>query len=327
VFLLHPFLKDALWGGCNLFKRFRKGADERIAESWELSTHADGHSRISDGRTLQELLSIKPSLSGGSANQDGTIPILAKLIDACLPLSVQVHPDDDSACSCDGDSGKTEFWYVLDAEPDAWIYYGLSETITHDQFEKYALDGTIESVLQKVPVKAGDAFFIPAGTLHSLGGGILCFELQQNSNLTYRVFDYDRRDHTGRTRTLHIQQALDVVTLTPTPRYIPGEGESSRENGLTRRTMVCCSKFSMEEMNIDGEGKITVPNQLFAGLFFVEGKCLAVSSQYEEMEAVDCELSLMPGQTVFLASGETVILQGRGRAFLLFPPTADRTSV
>ena len=155
------------------FERYRKGLGERLAESWELSTHTDGHSRLSDGRTLQDRLAMEPWLAGGSAHQDGTIPILAKLIDARLPLSVQVHPDEDGARRHGELSGKTECWYILDADPDAWIYYGLRKSLTRTELEQHVREGTIESVLRKVPVHAGDVFFIPAGTLHALSGGIL----------------------------------------------------------------------------------------------------------------------------------------------------------
>ncbi len=317
---LRPSLKDAIWGGFRLFERYRKGSGERLAESWELSTHTDGHSRLSDGRTLQDRLATEPWLAGGSAHRDGTIPILAKLIDARLPLSVQVHPDDDGALRHGGLSGKTECWYILDAEPGAWIYHGLRKSLTRTELEKHAREGTIESVLRKVPVHVGDIFYIPAGTLHALGGGILCFELQQSSNVTYRVFDYGRRDHTGKPRRLHIQEALDVATLTPTPREIPGLDEPIATSGLTRRTIVDCTQFTMEELLFDGEGTIDVPSRRFACLFLIEGRCRAVSHGSHGVETEADELTLVSGQTVFLSSRETVSLHGKGHALLAFPP-------
>jgi mannose-6-phosphate isomerase len=316
---LRPSLKDAIWGGFRLFERYRKGSGERLAESWELSTHADGHSRLSDGRTLQDRLAREPWLAGGSAHQDGTIPILAKLIDARLPLSVQVHPDDDGARRHGELSGKTECWYILDADPDAWIYHGLRKSLTRMELEQHVREGTIESVLRKVPVHAGDVFFIPAGTLHALGGGILCFELQQSSNVTYRVFDYDRRDHAGMPRMLHLQEALDVATLTPTPREIPGLGQPRTIKGLTRRMIVCCDQFAMEELTLNGEGVVDVPRRQFAGLFIVEGQCRAVSCRPQSRQMGDDELLLTSGQTAFLASQESILLRGKVRAFLFSP--------
>lgn len=320
MLLLQPYLRDALWGGNRLFTKYRKGSGERLAESWEFSTHADGHSHLMDGSTLQDRLAAEPWLAGNLVRHDGMLPILAKLIDARLPLSVQVHPGNDDTYINGNKSGKTEYWYILDAEPGAWIYHGLRKPITHAELEVHAREGTIESALRKVPVRAGDAFFIPGGTLHAIGGGILCFELQQNSNVTYRVYDYGRRDHRGKERTLHLREALNVANLAPTPSTIPGLGQPRTENGLTRRMMVDCAQFAMEELTLNGEGVVRVPSGQFAGLFLVEGQ-YRIESRRDQGKRTDLdELSLMPGQTVFLASQETVLLQGKGRAFLMFPP-------
>lgn len=319
MLFLQPHLKDALWGGHSLFARYRKGSGERLAESWELSTHRDGHSRLSDGCTLQDRLAAEPGLAGEAAHRDGTLSILAKLIDAHRILSVQVHPDGDYARLQGEASGKTEYWYILDAEPGAWLYYGLRGRVTRADMEAHVHNGTIESVLQKVPVRAGDAFFIPSGTLHAIGAGILCFELQQNSNLTYRVFDYNRRDDNGNPRILHIKEALDVASLSPTPRAIPGLGQSHTINGLTRRMMVKCKEFAMEELTLDGDGVVDIPPRPYAGLFVVDGQCLATSRHNQSIQTNGDEQCLMAGQTVFLAAQESVLLQGRARAFLFSP--------
>ena len=218
-FKLSPTGKDYLWGGSRLRDDFAKEIDlSPLAETWECSTHPDGPSFVADGKfegqTLADVLKEHPEYLGTHPRTKGELPILIKFIDAKENLSLQVHPDDAYAFEKEGGQlGKTEMWYVLDAAKDAELIYGLKHKISKDTLKKSIEDGTIEKYLQKVPVKKDDLFYIEAGTIHAIGAGALIAEIQENSNLTYRLYDYDRIDKNGNKRPLHIEKALEVSNL------------------------------------------------------------------------------------------------------------------
>lgn len=235
-FLLRPSGKDYLWGGTRLNDEFAKNIDMTpLAETWECSTHPDGPSYVSsgifEGMTLTEVLKAHPyflgshtlgshTLCNGTSNSflnnpfSGQLPILIKFIDAKRDLSVQVHPTDQYAMEHEnGQLGKTEMWYVLDAVRDAKLVYGLKHDCDAQTIRQAISDGTVEKHLQKVPVKKDDLFLIEAGTIHAIGAGTLIAEIQENSNLTYRLYDYDRTDKNGQKRSLHIDKALAVANL------------------------------------------------------------------------------------------------------------------
>lgn len=216
--LLKPAFKDYLWGGEYLKEHFGKKTDcSPLAESWELSCHPDGESIILtapfEGVKLSKFLSLSPNALSTSCKFD-TLPILIKLIDAKDNLSVQVHPDDYYARTMEHDSGKTEMWYIVDCVPGSILYYGLKHSVSKEEFARRIEDETLTEILNAVEVKPGDVFFIEAGTIHAIGKGIVIAEIQQNSNITYRVYDYGRRDSLGNTRPLHIEKALEVSSLT-----------------------------------------------------------------------------------------------------------------
>ena len=216
-FLLKPIGKDYLWGGRRLNDDFSKDVPmQPLAETWECSTHHDGTSMVASGEfkglSLAEVLRSNPRLLGKHYADLGELPILIKLIDAKKDLSVQVHPDDEYAFKHEnGQRGKTEMWYVLDASHDAQLVYGFSHDIDKDVLAKSLQNGTVEKYLQKIPVRRDDVFFIKPGTVHAIGAGALIAEIQESSNLTYRLFDYNRVDKNGRNRELHIEKALAVV--------------------------------------------------------------------------------------------------------------------
>ncbi|MCD8098166.1 MAG: mannose-6-phosphate isomerase, class I [Lachnospiraceae bacterium] len=218
-FLLSPVGKDYLWGGNRLNEDFAKGIVlSPLAETWECSTHPDGSSVVATGefkgQTLADVIKAHPEYLGTHPKAKDGLPVLIKLIDAKQDLSVQVHPDDAYACEHEnGSPGKTEMWYVLDAAKDARLIYGFYHDIDEKTLRKSLADGTVEKYLQKVPVQKNDVFFIPAGQVHAIGAGALIAEIQENSNLTYRLYDYDRVDKTGRRRELHIDKALQVASL------------------------------------------------------------------------------------------------------------------
>ena len=211
---LTPAMKDNLWGGTRLKSDYHKETDlEILAESWELSTHPDGQSLI-DGVPLFDLVQQEPEVLGTKCPVKD-IPLLIKFIDAKQDLSIQVHPDDDYARRVEGDNGKTEMWYILDAEPNAFIYLGVKEELSKVAFQTSIEDLSVLDNLNLVPVKRGDIFLVRSGTLHAIGAGCLLIEIQERSNVTYRVFDFNRRDKNGKLRDLHIDKALEVTNLTP----------------------------------------------------------------------------------------------------------------
>ena len=219
---LAPAFKEYLWGGEKLAGSYGKKSDAKmIAESWELSTHKDGLSAIAEGpfagytlkRYIEELgVGI---LGNQAAAQGAELPILIKLIDAREALSIQVHPGDAYAKQREGDNGKTEMWLILESEPDAFLYCGVDREISREEMAQMVKSGDVESVLRRVPVKKGDVFFIPPGTIHAIGRGIVICEIQQCSNVTYRLYDFGRIDNAGNKRPLHLDKALDVAVLTP----------------------------------------------------------------------------------------------------------------
>lgn len=218
-FMLKPCGKDYLWGGSRLNDDFSKEIDMiPLAETWECSTHPDGPSTVASGeftgQTLSDVLKSHPEFLGTHPKTSGELPILIKFIDAKKDLSVQVHPTDEYASKHEnGQLGKTEMWYVLDATKGAKLVYGLLHDTDKVVFRKSIKDGTVEKYLQKVPIKKDDVFYIEAGTIHAIGAGALVAEIQENSNLTYRLYDYDRVDKNGKKRELHIDKALEVASL------------------------------------------------------------------------------------------------------------------
>ncbi len=216
-FLLKPSGKDYLWGGSRLNDDFSKEIQmEPLAETWECSTHPAGPSYAANGifagKSLAEILKEHPEFLGTHPKTEGELPILIKFIDARQDLSVQVHPDDAYAKEHEGGQrGKTEMWYVLDAAPGTELIYGFRREIKKEALKRAVEKGTVERYLQHVSVQKDDVFYIEAGTVHALGAGALVAEVQESSDLTYRLYDYDRTDKNGRRRELHLDKALAVA--------------------------------------------------------------------------------------------------------------------
>ena len=258
-FLLHPASKDYLWGGTRLNDDFSKHIpSDSLAETWECSTHPDGVSIAASGewigKPLNEILQTHPEFLGEHAHGVTDLPVLVKLIDANRNLSVQVHPDDEFArANENGQNGKTEMWYVLDADPDSRIAYGLHHTISNERFLSAVENGTVEKYLQMVPVRKNDVFFIPPGTVHAIGAGCLIAEIQQSSNLTYRLYDYNRTDRNGNRRQLHLEKGLAVANLEamPEPRQ---PMRLLRYSGGTASELLCrCRYFQVERVLVNTE--------------------------------------------------------------------------
>ncbi len=224
ILKLKPSCKDYLWGGHRLVEEYNIDYDGQIlAEAWELSCHPDGPSVITNGpdagKTLQEYIDENGmEVLGTHCRRFREFPILVKFIDARDNLSIQVHPSNGYALKNEGQYGKTEMWYVLDAEPGAYLYYGFSREISREEFAERIRTNTLLEVLNKTEVHKGDVLFIESGTLHAIGKGILIAEIQQNSNVTYRVYDYGRVGKDGRRRDLHIEKAIAVTNRVPIVR-------------------------------------------------------------------------------------------------------------
>lgn len=274
--LLRPALKDNLWGGTKLKTKYGKQTDmEIVAESWELSTHKDGQSTVASGPDAGMVLSdyiekYGKQILGTNAQRFDYFPILIKFIDAKDNLSIQVHPDDTYALANEGEYGKTEMWYILEAEPDAYLYYGLNTTMDQATFREKIQDNTVMDILNRVPVHKGDVFFIPAGTIHAIGAGIVICEIQQNSNTTYRVYDYDRRDAQGNPRDLHVEQALAVADLCP-PGDASGRQAPRVLDGAQQETLATCSYFTVEKLDITHSYQGSVTQDTFQSLVVAEG--------------------------------------------------------
>jgi mannose-6-phosphate isomerase len=237
-----------------------------LAETWECSTHPDGPSFVYggefDGMTLSDVLKLHPEYLGShlaESSGDGGLPILIKFIDADKNLSVQVHPDDDYAMAREnGQRGKTEMWYVLDAAEDAKLVYGLNRTMSRPAVKKAIEKGTLGRYLQTVPVKKDDVFFVNAGTIHALGAGVLVAEIQENSNLTYRLYDYDRTDREGNRRELHIEKSLEVAKLEAEAEPKQPLRVLKYRQGVASELLCRCRYFEVYRMLINTERRQTV---------------------------------------------------------------------
>ncbi len=275
-FKLKPSYKDYIWGGTRLKTEFgKKTGLATLAESWELSAHADGPSIITTGELagtpFSDFFSMYPALCGSKNRARADFPILIKLIDAAEALSIQVHPADDYARAHENDNGKTEMWYVLDHAPGAFLYFGFAGDITREEFARRIADGTLTEVLRAVPVQKGDVFFIPAGTIHAIGAGIVLAEVQQNSNATYRVFDYGRTGADGKPRALHIEKALDVTSLHPADTHAPGAAAPLEMEGCTLHRLASCGSFTVDALALTGEYKGAQDGSTFTSVLCTDG--------------------------------------------------------
>jgi len=252
----NPVLKNYLWGGRNLLKLGRElPDDEPVAESWEIAAHKDGMSVVLNGtyagRTLQQLLDLMGEDFIGKNNlwalERGLFPLMVKIIDAEKRLSVQVHPDDEYAKIHEGNEfGKTEMWVVLDAKPGTEIVYGFAQKTSKELFQKAIETSSVEKYLNQIPIKTGDHICVPSGTMHAILDGSLIVEIQQNSNTTYRVYDWGRKDDKGNARQLHVDKAMDVINF---DQVKPGLTESTiikKTNQLTQEVL-CSNQYFVTE--------------------------------------------------------------------------------
>ena len=321
-FLLKPCGKDYLWGGRRLQDDFSKDLPmQPLAESWECSTHPAGPSRVADGTEngtdLRDVLRKHPEYLGTHPHSNanvGEIPILVKFIDAKADLSVQVHPNDIYAKEREnGQLGKTEMWYVVDAEKDARLVYGFRWNMDREKLRSSLENGSVCKYLQSVPVKKGDVFFIEPGTVHAIGAGILIAEIQESSDLTYRMFDYNRRDKSGKQRELHIEKALEVANLKSSSEPVQPMRVLRYKPGYASEMLARCEYFQVERVlinteNVRGMADFRTQSNSFAVLLCIDG-CGTLFGE-------DTLVNFFKGDCIFVPA-DSVPLKLHGRAEML----------
>lgn len=300
---MQPVLKEVIWGGHRLADLLGKPLPEGkpIGESWELADHPHGCSTVADGplagKTLRWILERhgEAILGNRTPASHGTarFPVLLKFIDASERLSVQVHPDHgDAALHRGGESGKAECWVILHADPDAWVIDGLRDGVTRDAFAAAVKDGTVEDLLTVRPVKAEDVIWIPAGHVHAAGPGIVFAEVQQTSDVTYRVFDWNRPGLNGKPRKLHVADALETINFTGEEPDSGGRGRTANETGLLIDHLIDCHAFSLSRIQLDGRPWAAETGGGYTALMVLAGAARLVAG--------DVAMPLRAGDTVLV---------------------------
>jgi len=306
-----PVYKDYLWGGDGLALKYgRLGPPAVCAESWEISAHPDGASVVAHGpfrgRSLGELTTtFGPSLTGTRAPDPQRFPLLFKLIDARSRLSVQVHPNNTNAALTRGEP-KTEMWYVLGSTPGASLYAGLAEGVTPDSLRAALEDHTAESQLVRLTVSAGLALFIPGGLVHAIGEGCLIYEVQQNSNTTYRLYDWGRTGTDGKPRQLHIEESFRTIDWSlPAPRMItPVPDIQAGSNRWSE--VVACDFFTLRKLELAAPLQVALDGTTFHALFVTEGRVTVTAG----------------GESVILQPGASALIPAGATGYALTPDTA-----
>ncbi len=282
-----PIFKQRIWGGRKLHTAFGKDlpVGEKIGESWELADLPQDKSRIANGQfagqTLASLIERDSEAITGAKDFPKPFPLLIKLLDAQDVLSVQVHPDLDTCRRMGKGDPKTECWYIIDAEPGAVIYKGLKSPVSREQFAQAIENGTTADLLAKIPVIPGECHFLPAGTAHAVGAGLLIAEIQTPSDTTYRVFDWNRLDDAGQPRQLHIQEALESIHFDVTADALPV---------TTIGRLVDCEYFKVDQGHRMGNTELLLVEGQMRTLIFLSGSGTIVSAQAEPVAfaAGDC---------------------------------------
>ena len=310
---LNPVFKEIVWGGERLKNGYGYESDlNNIAEAWVLSARNDGDNTVKNGeyanKSFTELIKNHPEFLGKKGEKYNEFPLLIKFIDAKSDLSIQVHPDDDYARIHENSFGKTEAWYVLDCSDDAELIYGFNKEITKEEFENSIKDNSFLNHVNKVKVKKGDIFFIEAGTLHAIGGGILLAEVQQNCNTTYRVYDYGRLVD-GKPRELHIEKALDVTNTLPPVRSAEAEGKEEVIGDAKVQKLCSCEFFTMTSLKLNGKYEYNCDNSSFLSVLILDGS--------GSITAGNTAVSVKKGDSIFIpANSGNVVLSGEFNALL-----------
>lgn len=315
-----PLLKVRPWGGETLSDIYNYSGTDPIGESWEIADHDEDKSIVSNGalkgKTLHQLFTENPSELAGNAidrNSPDKFPLMLKLLDSKSALSVQVHPDDKYAdTKKKGELGKTEAWYILEADKDACIYYGLKDNLSRTDFEQAIKDGVTDKCMNKIYVSGGEVFYIPSGTVHALGPGVRMAEIQQNSDTTFRIFDWNRVGLDGKARELHIEDSLAVTDYNSKLRGKAEPAVIEQENAL-RESFITCEKFAFEKIsNIQKNTTLDTEHKSFHIITVVEGNISVECSEGEEL--------LNKWQTCLIPSccGKYEVTADENSSFLLF---------
>ena len=294
---MEPAFKDNLWGGTRLRDVYGKKCDyDIVAESWELSTHKAGQSIVATGKNKGLMLGeyinrFGRGILGWKCDPYERFPLLIKFIDSRESLSIQVHPGDDYALQKEDEYGKNELWYVVDCEPESYLYCGFSRDTDEAEVRRRIEDGTLTEILNKIPVKKGDSYFIENGTVHAIGPGVLICEIQQSSNVTYRLYDYQRRDKYGELRELHIDKAMEVTNF--------------HEKDMEAAKTMECKYFSIEKSVFDGEVSFNLDDSSFRAFVVLEGS--------GQVSCGEESLTYRPADCFFVPAGKkTVVFHGCG---------------
>lgn len=294
---MEPAFKDNLWGGTRLRDVYGKKCDyDIVAESWELSTHKAGQSIVATGKNKGLMLGeyinrFGRGILGWKCDPYERFPLLIKFIDSRESLSIQVHPGDDYALQKEDEYGKNELWYVVDCEPESYLYCGFSRDTDEAEVRRRIEDGTLTEILNKIPVKKGDSYFIENGTVHAIGPGVLICEIQQSSNVTYRLYDYQRRDKYGELRELHIDKAMEVTNF--------------HEKDMEAAKTMECKYFSIEKSVFDGEVSFNLDDSSFRAFVVLDGS--------GQVSCGEESLAYRPADCFFVPAGKkTVVFHGCG---------------
>ncbi|MBQ7596062.1 MAG: class I mannose-6-phosphate isomerase [Clostridia bacterium] len=316
MFKLTPFVADYIWGGTRLIDEYGiKTNKNPAAEAWVLSCHPAGPSVVAggefEGKTLEQVYQSDKSICGTHGEKFEFFPILIKLIDAKNNLSIQVHPDNDYAMRVEGEYGKTEAWYILDCDDDAELILGFNREVSVEEFKEAAQSEKMLDIVNKVKVHKGDLFFIEAGTMHAICKGIMLAEVQQNSNTTYRIYDYGRLGADGKPRPLHVEKAADVTKLCP-PVIPDASSRKTEVFGCAKRAeLTSCELFTMFSLDVNGKYNGAADETSFVSLLCTDGSA-KVSCGAKELEFKKGESVFIPaGSGDFTINGNVKILETR----------------
>lgn len=306
---MKPAFKNYFWGGDTLAARYGKAADTLpVAESWEVSCYPGCHSIVENGiysgKALPDIIAENPGSAGGCKSG---FPVLVKLIDARQQLSLQVHPDDEYAWKHENQPGKNELWYIIDAKPGAELIMGLKRSVSKQEVERAIRENTILDIVNRVKAKKGDYHLIPAGLLHSIGGGVLIAEIQQSSDVTYRVYDYNRAGADGKTRPLHIKQAINVINCEKAEEI--QEKPFIDMGGYLRRDLTDWEYFKTSLLEINPRAELFRDNGGFDCLLVTDGEAVIESAAGTVMLKA-CESAFIPAGT------GAYVVSGKSRALL-----------
>ena len=291
VLKLKPSVKSYIWGG-EYFRQFGKGnGEDLLSELWELSLRGDDSSIVDSGEDKGKKLVdvIKDEDIGPVKDSFPFFPILIKLIDARDNLSVQVHPSDDYALSREHSFGKSEMWHIIDCDPGCGVYVGFNKDYTKEEVEKRLRNNTLLDALNFYESKPGDTYIITPGTIHAIGKGVRLIEIQQNSDLTYRLYDYLRKDKFGNYRELHIDKALDVIDY-----------KTYKKPVINSDLLMDCKYFTVKRVNVNNELELNANGDSFISFTFLEGEGNVDDLPYKKFD------------TFFLPYGKKCVIKGTG---------------